>query len=750
MPLQTLPAPLALGRRYLCRVCFIGLIMFASDPRCLADNVQATYINSNFSGLYNVASNWSNGVVPNNDGLIHYNVTLAPFTSIQLDTDATIDNLDASRYTDLQISDCSFKVNGNSTLNQIEVSAQTANTVVTLGNLAQFSAASKTLAPLSNFDHLNYYISASGAQTATLSFNGADIVTNAAKITLQGANARVMDENGNDALRNIATNLGILTLTSHSVTTKGDFTNSGDLFLYGDSSAFIINGDLLNFEKATHTLHTGSYTLYGNSSTTPMLRFNDANIVTNAASIVLQSANSRIVDQFGNDALRNFARNDGYFTLNGADFNTSSDFTNNGTLSIDGKFKVSGTLTNLAGHTLGGGTYNISKGGALQISDADITTNAATVTLDSGGTVIDQFNNNAFRSLAHNTVTGIFGLIGTNLAVSGGFTNEGDLSLDGRFSFGDSPTIGALRVAGDFLNAGSTHIGVIYPTGFAHLLSQPSMIELSSTTAKFANTNYVGIGEKGSLSLSSSGIYVQTAGVTQLGQGTLNAAAVHIKGGKLTGTGTINGNLSVESGAGLTLSIPQMPALGQLAFNETHSTLTVNGSLALDPSVHTGITIGGKTPGIGTGGFDNLVVHGPVTLTGTLDLFFNVTYRSEAIEVIFPDGSVGISVVPVYTPEYIPSRTDTFTFLSADSIAGQFDNAPDGSRILTTDGFGSFMVHYASGTPSAANAPITQVVLSDFQSLPEPSSMVVLAGMSAIALNRGCRNRRRRACVRSR
>src|SRR5215469_15316182 len=216
--------------------------------------------------------------------------------------------------------------------------------------------------------------------TGTLQFNGANIVTNAANITLTGTASSIVNQTGVNALANFATNAssGKFTINSaRNFTTAGNFTNNGTLTVGSSNSKFDVNGNLTNFSGTTLT--GGTYNLTGT------LQFNGANIVTNAANITLTGTASSIVNQTGVNALANFATNasSGKFTINsGRNFTTIGNFANNGTLTVGtstSKFDVNGNLTNFSGTTLTGGTYNIT--GTLQFNGANIVTNAANITL---------------------------------------------------------------------------------------------------------------------------------------------------------------------------------------------------------------------------------------------------------------------------------------------------------------------------------------------------------------------------------
>jgi hypothetical protein len=128
-----------------------------------------------------------------------------------------------------------------------------------------------------------------------------------------------------------------------------------------------LSGGLTNFSGTTLT--GGSYLVAGT------LQFNGADIRTNAATIVLDGAASRIVDASNADALANFASNAaaGSFTIqNGRSFTTAGDFANNGTLTLGpGLFTVHGNYSQGAAGILNvalNGTAPGSGYGQLQVS----------------------------------------------------------------------------------------------------------------------------------------------------------------------------------------------------------------------------------------------------------------------------------------------------------------------------------------------------------------------------------------------
>ena len=110
------------------------------------------------------------------------------------------------------------------------------------------------------------------------------------------------------------------------------------------------NGSFGDVNPAGDTLVDGQLTTVSNGSATAMIRFNNANIIniSNAAAIGLAGPNSRIVDQSGNDGVRNLAMNDGYVSLARQSRSTVGALTNNGVLVLfgGGNLTVGGSMTN--------------------------------------------------------------------------------------------------------------------------------------------------------------------------------------------------------------------------------------------------------------------------------------------------------------------------------------------------------------------------------------------------------------------
>ena len=65
---------------------------------------------------------------------------------------------------------------------------------------------------------------------------------------------------------------------------------------------------------------------------------------------------------------------------------------------------------------------------------------------------------------------------------------------------------------------------------------------------------------------------------------------------------------------------------------------------------------------------------------------------------------------------FIPTPAQSFLVFDASSLLGAFDNAANGQRVTTSDGGGSFLVHYGAGS----TLDPTQIVLSDFLAVELP------------------------------
>jgi hypothetical protein len=153
------------------------------------------------------------------------------------------------------------------------------------------------------------------------------------------------------------------------------FQNNGKLVVVKGSTLDITGAanSFLNFNSSIGTLTGGTYLVTGT------LQFDNANIVTNAASITLTGTASTIEDQNGDNALANFSMNAsaGSFILEGdRNFTTSGTFNNAGkvTISSGSTFTVGGTNSykQTAGTTTVSGTLAVASPGGMNVSGGSV------------------------------------------------------------------------------------------------------------------------------------------------------------------------------------------------------------------------------------------------------------------------------------------------------------------------------------------------------------------------------------------
>jgi hypothetical protein len=635
----------------------------------------ATVNNSTFAGdgtRVNATGNWSDSAdwtpaqVPNNTADNSYNATITgvtltvplsgqpgtnltrTFGEARVDVDTVISNLNLTTAgvtsNGFFISEHSLTVLGTTndqTFSQPSLDIQQPGFLIdannndvffSLGNFANFSGTTLSGTKLDL---------ESQGPSATIQFNGADIFTLNALVSLSGANTHIIDENGNDGLRDLAvigqnSNFSVIT---RSFTTAGDLTINGSLSLQdlasGSSTIFTINGNLTNFDTAAHTLNGSNIGLFASATAavlpTVSLKFNGADIVNNAANLSLSGPNAQILDQSSNDGLRNFAHNLATGTIFFTDHNFSSNgaFTNDGTMTVSAQslatvFTINGALTNFDSttQTLQSGSYSFFGSSStpaatttFRFNSADIVHNATSLRMGSGAMIRDESNRDGLRDFVDNEATGSFELFGLSFTAPSDFTNAGLVVIDN---------------------------------------FDPSQV----------------------FSVASGHNYIQTGGETDMGSvGTLTAANVFIRGGILHDGGTINGNVAVETGTiaptgfggggvanfqGFIVVVPGTTA------TPGPDAMTINGNLALAANAYFSLVINNTA----AGEFDTMNVSGTASFGGRLE----------------------VALINGFTPQ----SGDSFTVLTAGPpITGAFANVASGSRIPTSDGHGSFIATYS-------------------------------------------------------
>jgi hypothetical protein len=184
--------------------------------------------------------------------------------------------------------------------------------------------------------------------TGSLTIGGDPSILNATGGAATFTNSGLLAKSGGTGVTEVQTtfaNLGTLQVASGTVSLTGAFSGFGG-----------------------STLNQGTYLIAAT------FQFLGANIVTNAATVVLDGPAAAILDDLDNNALANFAVNRGHFTVtDGATITTAGDFENGGTLTLGpgGVFNVSGNYTQDGPATLEvqlGGTADTGLYGQLNVA----------------------------------------------------------------------------------------------------------------------------------------------------------------------------------------------------------------------------------------------------------------------------------------------------------------------------------------------------------------------------------------------
>jgi hypothetical protein len=207
-------------------------------------------------------------------------------------------------------------------------------------------------------------------------------------------------------------------------------TNTGTLRADAGAVLNLNYTTLTNFDSTTGTLIDGTYEVRSGT-----LSFNNngfsADIVTNAAKILLDGTSGppSILDQNGNNALANLARNAGQFILqNGVNLTSApSDFTNSGRMTVGDRstFTVGGLNTYInTGLLQGTGTVEaglVSSSGTVHPGNGPgiLTINGSYSQTSSGILDIELAGSSSYSALAVAGSASLDGML--NLSLTGGF-----------------------------------------------------------------------------------------------------------------------------------------------------------------------------------------------------------------------------------------------------------------------------------------------------------------------------------------
>jgi fibronectin-binding autotransporter adhesin len=368
----------------------------------------------------------------------------------------------------------------------------------------------------------------------TLQFNGANIATNAAIVTLTGASSQIVNQSGANGLTSFAVNAstGHFTVAGGRVfRTAGAFTNDGSLTTTGTGSQFTTG--------SAHFTNSGTLTSAGG----------DSEVATGTGA-----------------------------------------FTNTGTVTVasGSTFGLGGSFTNFSGTILSGGIYNVI--GTMEFPGAQIVTNAANIVLTgSGSRILNSSNSaNALANFSTNASAGSFSLLGGRaLTTIGGFSNAGTLDIGSGSTF----TLGGLgkftQTAGKLTDDGTL------ATGGSVIVSGGSLFGKGVIRGTLQSSGVITPGDSAATTgiLTDSGAYKENAG------GSLDISIAGTTPGSgfdqlNSTTASLGGTLNVKLINGF------VPKLGTnfkiLNFgSETGHFATVNG-LAINSSEHFALTYQGS------------------------------------------------------------------------------------------------------------------------------------------------------------
>ncbi len=276
------------------------------------------------------------------------------------------------------------------------------------------------------------------------------------------------------------------------INTSGSITNLGTFQVNPGAALVVQNGPFTNF--AGNTLTGGTYNVYGPSTMQIFqLGTTGGEIVNNAATILLDSPGSNLVDASSLDALSNFSNNTsaGSFTIqSGRNFTSPSSFANAGVVNVG----TGSTFT-----TGGGGNYNQSAGstqlnGALVAGGGHANFN--------GGTLFGNAGTVTGNVLMAGTIAPAASINGSNvpltagaLSINGNYTQTAagvfNLGLGG---LAPGSGFGFLSVSGNALINGTLNVNLLNTFFPANGNTFTFLTTGGTVTGTFANVNGLNIG----------------------------------------------------------------------------------------------------------------------------------------------------------------------------------------------------------------------------------------------------------------
>ncbi len=254
-----------------------------------------------------------------------------------------------------------------------------------------------------------------------------------------------------------------------------------------------------------------------------------------------------------------------------------------------------------------------------------------------------------------------------------------------------SETIGGLAGSGGVLIGNGAELtvgGNNANTTFSGTISPTSLVDDAVTKTGFGVLTLTGASTYTGLTTIDAGTLMVS---NNAGSATGTSNVTVNPGGTLAGTGSVAGAVTVNPGGFVAPGDP----VGQL----TVGGLTLSTSTTFDLEI-----AAAGTPGTD---YDQLVVNGTADLGGIMEI--------------------------ALLGGFVPTALDIFTVLTSTGLTGTFHNLPDGSRIVTTGGEGSFLISY----DTTANAVLLSSFLAAITGDYNGSGQVEQGDLDLVLLNWG-------------
>lgn len=456
--------------------------------------------------------------------------------------------------------------------------------------------------------------------------------------------------------------------------------------MYGQGSITFSHGLAIS-GTTVKTLSQPSLNLAGTSSWSGNgnIAVGNGIVLTNNGSFADQNTGAAILGIYG--PAGRFV-NAGSYTKSGAGTTTvNTAFTNTGTVTVNaGTLDLAGGLDGFASNTLSGGSYVVSGTGALKFANADIVTNAASITLDGSAARILRSSDgaNALASFASIAATGSFTLQGgASFAPVGGFTNAGQLTV----------------------GTGST-FSPLSPSGFG----PPTFTNLAGATVQMSGGTI-------DRAMSNAGML---SGYGTLGGTVVNSGTVRASGGTLAISNGLNGKLTIDAGATLSLGA-----------SNTVSTFTDAGALALGTR-NLSVSADYSNANFGTGNAFNR--RAGVTGTGKILATGNVQQTLSGALIQFGNTASAVLALPAIRVGSTPFTT-SFSINNAGSsgpslrgaiqtggitsarLSGSGVTAQNWGAVAVGGSSGAYTIRYAPSTAGLGLSGQTLAIVNNFDNV---------------------------------